>query len=300
MTDQNLIPANRRSHRGVFFTGAGILCAVAVTLAGCSGLSKNKDSLAATSQTGQVETKQAGTGRARIAKSERARKAAVKKLAVALTTNKTLKKQLLGAKNSAEKFREEAQAADEDIADLEAELVKAKTEPAKTVEASSTPQQSEQMAESLKAELDKANNERDVLKAQLDEKQNDSAQVIEKMLAAASREAKESRAESEKLTKQVQAAQAKVVSASDSNRIVHVLYRQSVKERAQVEQATAKQAEALRNQLTTAKRKTSEAQAEAKTARTELATANAEIARLKAVPAEKPTSSAAQQPAQPQ
>ena len=281
MTDQNLRLASRRSHRGIFFTGAGVLCAVAVTLAGCSGLSKNKDSLAATSQTGQVETE-----RARFAKSERARKAAVKKLAVALATNKTLKKQLLGAKNSAEKFREEAQAADKDIADLEAELVKAKAEPTEAQE----------------------------------------------MLAAVSLEVKEIRAENEELTKQVQAAQAKVrstsdsnrivhmlyrqsvkeraqveqvaqariTSASDSNRIVHVLYRQSVKERAQVEQAAAQQAEALRSQLATAKRKTSEAQDEAKAALTELAAANAEIARLKAVTVEKPTSSAAQQPAQPQ
>ncbi len=242
MTDQNLRLANRRSHRGGFFIGAGVLCTVAVTLAGCSGLSKKKDSFATPSQTRQVETE-----RAKFAKSERARKAAVQKLAIALANNKTLKKQLLGAENNAKKFRGEAQAADKDIADLEAELAKANAQPAKTEKMPSALQQSEQLVESLKTKLDKASNERNVLKAQLDEAQNDSAQVIEKMLAAASLQAKESRAESEKLNKQVQAAQA-----------------------------------------------------EAKTARIELVTANAEIARLKAVRAEKPTSSATQQPAQPQ
>ena len=295
MTDQNLTPANCRSHRGIFFTGAGVLCAAAITLAGCSGLSKKKDSFAVTSQTRQVETE-----RARFAESERARKAAVQKLAAVLATNKTLKKQLLDAKNTARKFRGEAQAADKDIADLEAELAKANTGPAKAEKTHSALQPSEQMVESLKTRLDKANNERSVLKAQLDEAQNDSAQVIEKMLAAASLQAKESRAESERLNKQVQAAQAEIDSALDANRIVHVLYRQSVKERVQVEQAATKQAEALRNQLATAKRQTSEAQDEAKAALTELATANAEIERLKAVQAETPTSSATQQPAQPQ
>ena len=122
MTDQNLKPANRRSHRSVFFVGAGVLCAVAVTLAGCSGLSKKKEPSAALSQTRQVKTE-----RARFAKSERARKAAVQKLAIALANNKTLKKQLLGAKNTARKSRDELQAVDKDIADLESELAKANT-----------------------------------------------------------------------------------------------------------------------------------------------------------------------------
>lgn len=236
MTNQNLRLADRRNHRSVFFIGAGVLCAVAVTLAGCSSSSKKKEPSAALSHTKQVKTKQA-----KLAKSERARKATVQKLAIALADNKTLKKQLLGAKNTARKSRDELQAVDKDIADLEIELAKANAQPAKG-----------------------------------------------------------SRAESEKQNNQVQAALAKADSALDANRIVHVLYRQSVKERAQVEQAAAKEAEALRDQLAAAKQQTSDAQAEVKTARAELATANAEIARLKAVPAEKSTSSATQQPAQPQ
>jgi len=274
MTDQKLNVANRCGNRGGFFTGVGALCVTAIILAGCAGLSKKKASFAASDQTSQVEAEQA-----RLAKSERARKSAVQKLARALATNKTLKKQLADAKNTTKKFRDEFQAADKDIADLEVQLAKAQSvDPEET----SNTQQSGQLVESLKTRLDKANNERDVLKAQLDEAQKDSSQVIEKMLAAASREAKQSSAENEKLTTQVQTAQAKVASAAESNRIVHVLYRKSVKERAQVEQAAAKQAEALRDQLTTAKRQTSEAQDEAKAALTELATANAEIARLKA------------------
>ncbi|MGB5213829.1 MAG: hypothetical protein WBN88_09325, partial [Anderseniella sp.] len=68
----------------------------------------------------------------------------------------------------------------------------------------------------------------------------------------------------------------------------------------QVEQAATKEAEALRAQLKTAKQQISDAQAEVKTARTELAAANDEIARLKAVQVKKSTSSATQQPAQPQ
>ena len=293
MWDQNLNLANRRGHRGGFFTGVGVLCVTAIVLAGCAGLSKKKDSFAARSQTSQVEAEQA-----RLAKSERARKSAVKKLARALATNKTLKKQLADAKNTANKFRDEFQAADKDIADLEVQLAKAEAQPVEPENTRSTlqqsGQQSGQLVESLKTRLDKANTERDVLKAQLDEAQKDSAQVIEKMLTAASGEAKQSRAENEKLTGQVQAAQAKVATASESNRIVHVLYRKSVKERAELEQAAAKQAEALRDQLTTAKQQVSDAQAAAKAARIELATANAEIARIKAEPVEKPTSSAAQ------
>jgi chromosome segregation ATPase len=275
MMDQNLNLANRRGHRGGFFTGAGVLCVTAIVLAGCAGLSKKKDSFAAPGQPSQVEAEQA-----RLAKSERARKSAVQKLARALATNKTLKKQLADAKHTTRKFRDEFQAADKDIADLELQLAKAKAQPVEPEKTRRAAQQSGQLVESLKARLDKANNERDVLKAQLDEAQKDSAQVIEKMLAAASREAKESRAENKKLTKQLQAVQAKADSA--------------LKDRTQVEQATAKQAEALRDQLATAKQQVSDAQAAAKAARIELATANAEIARLKVEPAEKPTSSAAQ------
>lgn len=277
MWDQNLNLANRYGNRGGFFTGVGALCVTAIVLAGCAGLSKKKASFAATEQTSQVETE-----KARLAKSERARKAAVQKLARALANNKTLKKQLADAKNTTKKFRDEFQAADKDIADLEVQLAKAKAQPAESEDSRSAVQQSEQLAANLKTRLDKANIERDVLKAQLDEAQKDSSQVIEKMLTAASREAKQSRAENEKLTGQVQTAQAEVASVSESNRIVHVLYRKSVKENAELKQAAAKQTQALRDQLAVAKQQISDAQAAAKAARIELATANAEMARIKA------------------
>ena len=324
MPDQNLQMPSRRSHRGVFFIGAGVLCAVAVTLAGCSGLSKKKDPFAGNNQTRQVETERATSS----VESELARKAAVQKLAIALATNKTQDKELLDAKNTAKRLRKDLQTADKNIADLETRLAKANARRVKAEEAQSAPQQPEQLVESLRTKLDKSSKERNFLKAQLDEAQKDSAQVIEKMLAAASREAreskqqieqlgariksvegekgelkqkyirvqqqaaqldktaKESRAESEKLNKQMQAVLVKTSSA--------------LKERAQVEQAATKEAEALRAQLKTAKQQISDAQAEVKTARTELAAANDEIARLKAVQVKKSTSSATQQPAQPQ
>lgn len=291
MTDQNPSLSNRRSHRGVFFTGAGVLCAVAVSLAGCAGLSKKKDSFAARSQTSQVETEQA-----RFAKSERARKAAVQKLAIALATNKTLKKQLVGAKHTTKKFRDEFQAADKDIADLEVQLAKASAQPVEPEKTRSALLQSEQLTGSLKTRLDKANNERDVLKAQLDEAQNDSAQVIEKMLAAASLEAKESKQRIEQLGGQKKSVESEKIELKQ--RLAKA--DSALKERARVEQAAAKEAEALRDQLTTAKQQTSDAQAAAKIARIDLSTANAEIARLKAGPVEKPTSSATPQPAQQQ
>lgn len=266
MTDQNLRLANRRAHRGGFFIGAGVLCTVALTLAGCSGLSKKQDSVATVGQTSQVETAQA-----RFAKSERARKAAVQKLAIAVAANKTLKKQLAGAKNTARKFRDEFQAADKDIADLEAQLSKANAQPGETETMRSAVQQSEQLVESLKARLDKAGDERDVLKAQLDEAQKGSAQVIEKMLVAASQEAKESKQRIEQLGGQIKAVE------SEKSELKQRLEKadSALKERTQVEQAAAKQAEALRDQLATAKRQMSDAQAAAKTARIELATANA-------------------------
>ena len=350
MPDQNLGMLNRRNHRGVFLIGAGVLCAVSVTLAGCSGLSKKKDSFAGISQTKQVEPERATN----FAECEVAGKAAVQKLAIALATNKTQDQELLDAKNTTKRLRKDIQAADKNIADLETELAKANAQRVKTEEAQSALQQPEQLVESLRTKLDKSSKERNVLKAQIDEAQNDDAQVIEKMLAAASQEAKESkqqieqlvaliesvetekselkqryvsvqqqaarldkavkesRAETGRLNKQVQAALAKADSA--------------LKERTQVKQAAAKEAETLRNQLASAKQQISDTQVEAKIARIEfgkrikklisaaatqtdtdvnvlknkLAIANDEIARLKAVRAEKSTSPATQQPAQPQ
>ena len=91
-----------------------------------SEVSKLKNDLAASIS----QTKRLKAERAKFAKSEQARKAAVQKLAIALATNKTLDKELVGAKNTARKFREEFQAADKDIADLEAELAKANAQPA--------------------------------------------------------------------------------------------------------------------------------------------------------------------------
>ena len=314
-----------------------------------SEVSRLKDDLAAAlSRTKRLEAE-----RGKLAKSEQARKAVVQKLAIALTANKTQDKELLGAKNTAKKFRDELQAADKDIADLETRLAKANAQRAKAEKMHNALQQSEQLVESLKTKLDKSGNERIVLKAQLDETQNEIAQRIEKVFAAASQETKaskqrieqlgariesvenekselkqkyaraqqqaaelekavkESRSESERLNKQVQAALAKADSAS--------------KERAQVEQAAAKEAEALRDQLTTAKQQISDAQAEANTARNELAKrieklisvaaaqtstdvsglknklaiANDEIARLKAAHVKNSISSATQQSAQP-
>ncbi len=304
--------------------------------------SKLKDDLAAAlAQTMRLEAE-----KAKFAESEKAHKATAQKLAIALTANKTQDKKLLSAKNTVKKFREELRAAGKDIADLEARLTK-------TEELQSALRQSKQLVESLKTKLDKSGKERNVLKVQLDETQNEIAQRIEKVFAAASQEVKESkqrvkqldariesveseksklkqrylevqrqaaqldkkvkesRAESEKLNKQVQAALAKADSA--------------LKERAQVEQSAAKEAETLRDQLAMAKQQISSAQAEAKNARSDLAkrieklisvaaaqattevnglreklaAANDEIEQLKAVQVKKSTSSVTQQPAFP-
>jgi len=365
MTDRKLRLLKRRSHRGSFFIEVGVLSAVAVTLASCSGSSKKMHPVAGISQINQVETEQA----TKLAESELARKEAVQKLAVALAANKTRDKELLEANTTAKRLRKDLRTADKNIADLKTELATANTQRATAEKMRSDLQQSEQLVVTLKTRLGKSGEERDLLKTQLDEAQNDNAQRMEKMVAASheAKEAKqrieqldariesvenekselkqqfarlqqqaaeelekavkESRAESERLNKQLQAALAKAASASDSGRIIHVLYRQSVKERAQVEQAAAEEAETLRDQLATTKRQIADAQAEAKTAHNEFAerieklissaaaqtdtevsglkekliAANSEIiARLKAVRAEKSTSSATQQPTQPQ
>lgn len=285
MTDQKLNMANRCGYRGGFFTGVAALCVTAIILAGCAGLSKKKASFAATEQTGQVEAEQA-----RLAKSERARKTAVKKLARALATNKALKKQLADAKNTTRKFRDEFQAADKDIADLEIQLAKANAQPAEPGKTGSDLPQSGQSVESLKSRLDKASNERDVLKAQLDEAQKDSAQVIEKMLTAASGEAKESKQQIEQLDSRIKSVE------SENSELKQRLAKaaSASKERAQEEREAAQKAQTLHNQLATAKQQASDAQAAAKAARIELSTANAEIAQLKAAQVKESTSTAKQ------
>ncbi|MEM7636493.1 MAG: hypothetical protein AAF299_18145 [Pseudomonadota bacterium] len=297
MTDRNLGLSNRRGHRGVLFNGAGMLCAVAVTLAGCSGPLKNDDPNDGIVQNERLEAEQA-----KLAKSERARKAAVKKLAAALAANKSKDKKLLAAKQAVSKYREELQAADKDVADLETRLAKATSQQVKTDEDDSAGQKPGQLVESLKAELDKTGKERDALKAELADAKKDVEQTVEKMLAAASqenkeakqkigrldariksveteknnlkqsceqvqqraaqldKELKESRAEQESLFKRLQATLAEVEAA--------------VKGRAQVEQAAAKEAKELRDQLATAERQISSAKVKAASANDVTAASN--------------------------
>lgn len=186
MTDQNLGQPKRRDHRGVFYIGTGVMCAVAVTLAGCAGASKKTGPFAGTSQGKLLEAEQA-----KLAKSERALKAAARKLAVALTANKDKDRKLRAAQRATRKYRAELQAADKDIADLETRLAEAKASRVKTEEGQSGFQQSEQLVESLKAKLDKSIKERDVLKAQLAKAQMDTAKPVDDMLAATSPEEQE-------------------------------------------------------------------------------------------------------------
>ncbi len=155
------------------------MCAVAVTLAGCSGASKKTDTVTRTSQKKLLKAEQA-----KLAKSERARKTAVRKLAVALTANKAKDKKLRAAQRATKKYRTELQAADRDIADLETRLAEAKASQVNTGEEQSVPQQSAQLIESLKAELDKSRKQRDVLNAQLEKAQQDTAAPASETLAA--------------------------------------------------------------------------------------------------------------------
>jgi chromosome segregation ATPase len=311
-----------------------------------SKVSRLKNDLAAS----VGETKRLEAERAKLAKSEEARKAVEKMLAVALTTNKAKDEELLEA---AKRYRTELQSADNNIADLETRLAKADALHDKMEEAQNALRQSEQMVKNLKTKLGNSSKERDVLKDRLDETQNEISQRIEKVSAAASqnskrskqqikqldaqinsvknqknelkqnleraqmqathldRELNESAAERDNLKKQVQASLAKVDAA--------------LKERIQVEQAAAKEAEALRNQLASAMQQISRAEAEAKSTPNEVAKriekmisvaaaqtstevsdlkdqldkANNEIARLKAAQVKISASSTTQQPALP-
>ena len=287
-----------------------------------SEVSKLKHDLAgALNQVKQLEVE-----RSKLVKSELARKAAVQKLAMALTDNKTQDKQLLAARNTAKKFRAKLEAADTDIANLEIQLEKSSKErdalktqldetqneigqriekvfEAASQETRKSKQQIEQLVariesvesekselkkvfaaasqetrkakqqiEQLAARVESVENEKSELKQQYARLRQQAAKELEKAVKDSRAESERaSRAEIERLNKQVQAAMAKANSASESGRIIHVLYRQSVKERAQVEQAAAKEAETLRAQLATSKRQIADAQAEVKTARAELA-----------------------------
>ena len=82
-TYQNLGQPKRREHRIVIYIGTGVMSSVAVTLASCAGASKKNCPYSGTSQGKLLEAEQA-----KLAKSERALKAAARKLAVALTANK--------------------------------------------------------------------------------------------------------------------------------------------------------------------------------------------------------------------
>ena len=181
VTDQNLGQPKRRDHRGVFYIGTGVMCAVAVTLAGCTGASKKTGPFAGSSQKKLLEAEQA-----KLAKSEKARKIAVRKLSVALTANKAKDRKLRAAQRATRKYRAELQAADKDIADLETRLAEAKASQVKTAGGQSGIQQSEELIESLKARLDKSIKERDVLKAQLEMAQKDAAKPADEMLAETS------------------------------------------------------------------------------------------------------------------
>lgn len=132
MTSRNLGLINRRGHRGVFFTGAGVLCAAAVTLSGCTGWTKKDESVTGTSRTERLEAQQS-----ELEKSERARKAAVRKLGAARTASKARDSQL--------------RAANKQIADLKTRLAKAGVQQVQSQGPSGAEPQSEQLAESLKA-----------------------------------------------------------------------------------------------------------------------------------------------------
>lgn len=286
MTDQNLGLPKRREHRGVFYIGTGVLCAVAVTLAGCAGTSKKNGPFAGTNQRKLLEAEQA-----KLAKSERAHEAAVRKLAVALTANKAQDRKLLAAQSATKKYRADLQAADKDIADLETRLAKASTSQVKMGEEQSGFQQSEQLVESLKTKLDKSSKERDVLKAQLDKAQKDAAKPVDETLAATSQEEKEAKQRIGHLGTPIESVESeKRVLKQKCERVLHQAatldkeLRQSrakrerlnkkllaslekmesiSKQHTQEQQAAVNEAETLRDQLAKAKQQLSNAQAEA-------------------------------------
>lgn len=273
------------------------MCAVAVTLAGCTGASKKTGPFAGSSQRKLLEAEQA-----KLEKSERALKVAVRKLARALTANKAKDKKLRAAQRATGKYRAELQAADKDIADLETRLADAKAAQVKTADGQSGFQQSEELVESLKARLDKSIKERDVLKAQLEKAQKDTAKPADGKLAATSRQEKEAKrqighsgtptqsAEGEKrvvkqncervlhqaaqLDKELRQSRAKREKLNE--KLLASLDRmESISEQhAQEQQAAAKEAETLRNQLEKAKQQIANFHAEAGSTLSESATGN--------------------------
>lgn len=273
------------------------MCAVAVTLAGCSGTSNKHGPFAGTSQRKLLEAEQA-----KLAKSELARKAAVRKLAVALAANKAKHKKLLAAQRAARKYRAELLATDKDISDTQTRLAEANASQVKTVEEQSALRQTKQLVENLKTKLARSSKERDTLKAQLDKARKETAKPAGKMLAATSQEEnaakqqivqlgariesveseksalklkcervlrqavkldnelRQSRAKREKLNKKLLVSLEKIESISTQH--------------TQVEQAAATEAKALRDQLAKAKQQISEAQAEANSAPNDSTTDN--------------------------
>lgn len=290
MTDQNPGLPKRREHRGVFYVGTGVMCAVAVTLAGCTDASKKNGPFAGSSHRKLLEAEQA-----KLAKSERALKKAVRKLAVAVTANKTKDRKLLAARSATKKYRAELQAADKDIADLETRLAEARTSQVKTGAEEIDFQQSEHLIASLKSKLDKSSKERDVLKAQLDKAQTSAAKPVSETLAATPLEEKEAKQRMGHLgTPSESAVSEKPVPNQKCERLLHQAakldeeLRQSRAKRerlnekllasldkmesistqhAREQQAAAKEAETLRDQLAKAKQQVSNAKAEATSAR---------------------------------
>lgn len=297
MTDQNLGLQKRRDHRGVFYIGTGVMCAVAMTLAGCSGASKKIGPFSGTSQRKLLEAEQA-----KLAKSERALKTAVRKLARALTVNKAKDEKLRAAQRATRKYRAEFQMADKDIADLETRLAEAKASQGKTGDGQSGFQQSGQLVESLKAKLDKSIKERDVLKAQLEKAQKDTAKPVVEVLAATSQQKKETKQQSghsgiptlslksenrvvkqncervlhqaEQLDKELRQSRAKREELNEKL-LASLEKMQSISEQhTEEQQAAAKEVETLRGQLAKAKQQISDARAETVSADSESAVDN--------------------------
>ncbi|MEM7633819.1 MAG: hypothetical protein AAF299_04620 [Pseudomonadota bacterium] len=297
MTDQNLGQQKRRDNRGVFYIGTGVMCAVAVTLAGCSGTSNKHGPFAGTSQRKLLEAEQA-----KLEKSERARKTAVRKLAVALAANKAKHKKLLAAQRAARKYRAELVAAHKDVSNPETRLAEAKASQVKTVEEQSALRQSEQLVESLKTKLARSSKERDALKAQLDEARKEAAKPEGRMLAATPQEEKAAKQRIEQLGARIESVESeKSALKLKCERVLQQAaklddeLRQSRTKRemlnkkllaslekiesistqhTQAEQAAAKEATALRDQLAKAKQRISEAQAEANSAPNDSTTDN--------------------------
>lgn len=115
-----------------------------MTLSGCSGSSQD-GRFAGSSQTERLEGEWD-----KLAKTEQARKAAVRKLSVALKANKAKDSKLRAVRSDVRKYRAQIAVADNNIAELETRLASAAAPRDNPDEAHST-RQSEQLAERLKA-----------------------------------------------------------------------------------------------------------------------------------------------------